>query len=86
MSKKREIIVNEKDVLHVLDGLNTHLTAIPKIRVGSCEWESESDAWFVRFKASNKRWVNLIGYLSNFGDFRIEVSEKNSIITRYVAL
>ena len=81
--KYREIIVDRNDVAMVLEGINGQCKTVPKMRVSTCGWEDEPEAWFVAFECNDKTYGRIVDMLSRFGDFKLVVGPKGRISTYF---
>ena len=59
--KRRHLIVDAEEVLHVLGVIQSHHSVVPDMNVGNCGWANSPDKWFVYFDCSNAKW-DLIRY------------------------
>ena len=76
-NKKRELIVEEKNVTTVLDAINRHqgLFSNNNKTTGNCGLASEPTRWYVRFYASDRQWGRIAEELSKTGRFEVTVSK-----------
>ena len=56
--KRRNVIVNEIDIVKVLKALDTK--HINDVRIGNCGWNDDAHKWFIYFKVSNNKWHKLV--------------------------
>lgn len=73
--KRRNLIVEEKDVTTVLMAINQHqgfFSNDNKI-VRNCGWEKEPDKWVLRFYASEREWGLMTTDLAKIGEITVKV-------------
>ena len=73
--KRRNLVVEEKDVTTVLNAINNHqgfFSNDNKI-VRSCGWEKDPSKWVIKFNASEKEWGLMATDLSKIGEISVKV-------------
>lgn len=85
-NKKRELIVEEKDVTTVLEAINRHqgLFSNNNKTTGNFGLASAPTRWFVRFYASDRQWGRIAEELSKTGRFEVTVSKGGTAELYYV--
>ena len=85
-TKKRELIVDEKDVTTVLEAINRHqgLFSNNNKTTGNCGLASAPTRWYVRFYASDRQWGRIAEELSKSGRFEVTVSKGGTAELYYV--
>lgn len=74
--KKRDLIVEEKDVTTVLSVINNHqgFFSNNNKNTGNCGWKDAPTKWYVRFYASDRQWGRIAGELSKIGRIYVNVT------------
>lgn len=72
IKKRREFIVEEKDVTTVLSAINL-TTRYTNYRIGSCGWEDNPNKWFIMFHATDKKYGEVMKSLIEIGKFTADV-------------
>ena len=73
--KRRNLVVDEKDVTTVLTAINQHqgfFSNDNKI-VRSCGWENEPEKWVIKFNASEREWGRMTEDLQKIGEIKVKV-------------
>lgn len=82
VKRRREFIVDEKDVMDVLKTINTHLHYLDG-QVGIHEWGGDDLViemkWFIVFYANNKKYSRIIQDLNEIGEFKLSIRPKGQI-------
>lgn len=77
--RRREFIVDEQDLIHVLKAINNNLHYLDG-QVGNCGWgDGEESKWFVLFYANNRKFSQIIQDLNEIGEFKLSVRPKGKI-------
>ena len=59
--KKREFLINEKDVTEVISIINKNSIAFfMGMQAGNCGWALAPECWYIRFPATNKQYVKIL--------------------------
>lgn len=74
--KKRNLIVEEKDVTTVVMAINRHqgFFSNNNKKLGACGWAKEPSKWYVSFNASDREWGLMTGDLSKLGEITVRVT------------
>lgn len=74
--KKRDLIVEEKDVTTVMTVINNHqgFFSNNSKNTGNCGWKDNPTKWYVRFYASDRQWGRIAGELSRLGRIYVNVT------------
>ena len=85
-NKKRELIVEEKDVTTVLEAINRHQGFFSNNNktTGNCGWANKPTRWYVRFYASDRQWGRIAEELCKTGRFEVTVSKGGTAELYYV--
>lgn len=73
--KRRNLVVEEKDVTTVLTVINQHqgfFSNDNKI-VKNCGWENDPSKWVIKFNASEREWGRMAEDLHKLGDITVKV-------------
>ena len=58
--RRRELIVDEQDLIYILKAINANLHYLDG-QVGNCGWgDGEESKWFVLFYANNRKFSQII--------------------------
>ena len=79
-AKKREIIVDEKDVTAVLAAINNNqgLFSNDNKTTGNCGLADDPTKWYVRFYASDRQWGRIAEELSKTGKINVTVTRRGA--------
>lgn len=68
IKKRREFIVEEKDVITILSEVDRN-SNISRYNIGKCGWADNPTKWFVSFYATDKQYGKIMKSLTKNGKF-----------------
>lgn len=73
MYKEHVLIMNEKEVTTVLSTINRNRKMFDYVYVDYLNDADDIDKWYIRFKAFDKSWTNILDTLNRLGTITIKV-------------
>ena len=73
--KKRELLVDEKDVTTVIAVINRH-RRLGRFKIFNCGMADNPSRWSIRFRVNDKVYAKIVKNLADIGRFDLDVRPK----------